>query len=385
MNRFEFSTVSRIIFGEGVFRETASLTRKMGRRILLVSGLQGSIVDRLTKDLVEMGCETFIFDVVNEPTVNSIMLGLDAARRNACDLVLSLGGGSAIDTGKVISIMTTNPGEVLDYLEVIGKGKEIQTPGLPFIAIPTTAGTGAEVTRNAVIGSPEFGLKVSLRSPLMLPKVAIIDPELTCSLPPDVTAFTGLDALTQLIEPFVSLTANPMTDGLCREGIPRAAQSLGRVYMNGQDQAARSSMALASLFGGLALANAKLGAVHGFAGPIGGMFPVPHGAVCARLLPVVMDVNLRALKERQPADSANHRYQEIARMVTGSEKSEAIDGVRWIEDLCTTLQIPSLSQYGVTSHSIPELIEMAAKSSSMKGNPIQLTAGELREILERAI
>jgi alcohol dehydrogenase class IV len=385
MNRFEFSTVSRIIFGEGVFRETASLTRQMGRRILVVSGIQGSIVDSLTKDLIELGCEPFIFGVVNEPTVNSIMLGLDAARRNACDMVLSLGGGSAIDSGKVISIMATNPGDVLDYLEVIGKGKEIQIPGLPFIAIPTTAGTGAEVTRNAVLGSPEHGVKVSLRSSLMLPKVAIVDPELTCSLPPHVTAYTGLDALTQLIEPFVSLTANPMTDGLCREGIPRAAQSLEKVYMNGQDHAARSSMALASLFGGLALANAKLGAVHGFAGPIGGMFPVPHGAVCARLLAVVMDVNLRALAERQPANFANHRYQEIARMVTGSEKVEAIDGVRWVEDLCTTLHVPSLSQFGITSNSIPELIDMAAKSSSMKGNPIQLTTGELREILERTL
>ncbi len=296
MTRFEFSTVSRIIFGEGVFRETAALASQLGRRILVVCGIKGALVDRLNERLRGEGCEPITFEVVSEPTVDSIILGLDTARRNACDMVLSLGGGSTIDTGKVISVMATNPGEVLDYLEVIGRGKEIQIPGLPNIALPTTAGTGAEVTRNAVIGSPEHGVKVSLRSSLMLPKAAIVDPELTYSLPPDVTAYTGLDALTQLIEPFVSLSANPVTDALCREGIPRAAQSLRRVFLDGQDQLARKNMALVSLFGGLALANAKLGAVHGFAGPIGGIFPAPHGAVCARLLAVVMEVNLRALK-----------------------------------------------------------------------------------------
>jgi alcohol dehydrogenase class IV len=385
MTRFEFSTVSRIIFGEGVFRETATLASQMGRRILVVCGIKGALVDSLNERLRGMGCEPITFEVVSEPTVVSIMLGLDTARRNACDMVLSLGGGSTIDTGKVISVMATNPGEVLDYLEVIGRGKEIQIAGLPFIAIPTTAGTGAEVTRNAVIGSPEHGVKVSLRSSLMLPKAAIIDPELTYSLPSDVTAYTGLDALTQLIEPFISLAANPVTDALCRDGIPRAAQSLQRVYLNGQDHLARKNMALASLFGGLTLANAKLGAVHGFAGPIGGLFPAPHGAVCARLLAVVMEVNLRALKERQPTNSTHQRYQEIARMVTGSEVAEPIDGVRWIEDLCATLHIPSLIQYGITPKSIPKLVEMAAKSSSMKGNPIQLTEEEMGEILERAL
>jgi len=385
MTRFEFSTVSRIIFGEGVFRDTATLASQMGRRILVVCGIKGVFIDSLNERLRGMGCEPIPFDVVNEPTVDSIKIGLETARRNACDLVLSLGGGSAIDTGKVISVMATNPGEVLDYLEVIGRGEEIQIPGLPNIAIPTTAGTGAEVTRNAVIGSPEHGVKVSLRSSLMLPKVAIIDPELTYSLPPTVTAYTGLDALIQLIEPFLSLAANPVTDALCREGIPRAAQSLRKVYLNGQDQLARKNMALASLFGGLALANAKLGAVHGFAGPIGGMFPAPHGAVCARLLAVVMEVNLRALTERQPTASAHQRYREIARMVTGSEGAEPIDGVRWIEDLCATLQIPALTQYGITRNSFPELVEMAAQSSSMKGNPIQLTKEEMLEILERAL
>ena len=383
--RFEFSTVSRIIFGEGVFHESAELARQMGQRILIVSGIRGEFVDSLVKNLEKLGCESSIFEVNTEPSVNSLMLGLDTAKKNACDVVLSLGGGSAIDTGKVISIMATNPGEILDYLEVIGKGKEIQVPGIPLIAIPTTAGTGAEVTRNAVIGSPEQGVKVSLRSSFMLPRVAINDPELTYSLPPDVTAFTGMDALTQLIEPFVSLNANPMTDSLCKDGIVKVAQSLKKVYLDGQDQAARRDMGLASLFGGLALANAKLGAVHGFAGPIGGMFSIPHGTVCARLLGVVMDVNIRALKERQPTNPASQRYQEIARILTGSEKADVIDGVKWIDDLCVSLHIPSLAEQGLSRESIPELVEMAAKSSSMRGNPIQLTQDELGEILERVL
>jgi alcohol dehydrogenase class IV len=385
MMRFEFSTVSRIIFGEGVFRESALLASQMGQHILVVSGLRGGFVDTLVKDLEKLGCESSVFEINAEPSVSSLMLGIDTAKKNACDVVLSLGGGSAIDTGKVISIMATNPGEILDYLEVIGKGKEIQNPGLPLIAIPTTSGTGAEVTRNAVIGSPEHGVKVSLRSSFMLPRVAINDPELTYSLPPDITAFTGLDALTQLIEPFVSLNANPITDNLCKEGILKVARSLEKVYLDGQDQVARKDMALASLFGGLALANAKLGAVHGFAGPIGGKFSVPHGAVCARLLGVVMEVNLRALKERQPNNPANQRYQDIARIVTGSEIADVMDGVRWIEDLCVSLHIPSLTHLGITMDSIPEIVEMAAKSSSMKGNPIQLTKDELVEIMERAL
>jgi alcohol dehydrogenase class IV len=219
----------------------------------------------------------------------------------------------------------------------------------------------------------------------MLPKAAIVDPELTYGLPPDVTAFTGMDALTQLIEPFVSVAANPMTDGLCKEGIQRAAQSLQAVYLNGQDTLNRRNMALASLFGGLALANAKLGAVHGFAGPIGGMFSIPHGAICARLLPIVMDVNLRALRERQPSDPIINRYHEIAKLITGNAKAEDVEGVRWIEELSLALQIPPLSEFGFTRESIPVIVDLSAQSSSMKGNPIQLNRDEMVEILERAL
>jgi len=272
-----------------------------------------------------------------------------------------------------------------EYLEVIGRGRALTKPSAPFVAIPTTAGTGSEVTRNAVLASPEHKLKVSLRSPLMLPKVAIVDPELTYDLPPALTASTGLDALTQLIEPYTSCRANPMTDALCVEGIGRAARSLRAAFTDGRNGEAREDMCVASLFGGLALTNAGLGAVHGLAAPIGGMFPAPHGAVCAALLPHVMAKNLRALRSRAPGSDTLRRYDEVARLVTGGASAEADNGVRWVAGLVHELHIPRLGTHGVSEQHIEELVEKAAKASSMKANPITLTNEELAEILRATI
>ncbi len=300
-------------------------------------------------------------------------------------MVIGLGGGSVLDTGKAIAALLTNPGDVFDYLEVIGKGQPLVNAPLPYIAIPTTAGTGSEVTRNAVIESPEQNVKVSLRSPLMLPRVALVDPELTYNLPPAITASAGLDALTQLIEPFVSVKANPMTDAICREGIYYAARSLRRAYENGADKEAREGMSLASLFGGLALANAALGAVHGFAGPLGGMLHAPHGALCARLLPFVMEANIKALETRQPEHPALGRYIEIAQILTGEKEATAHDGVRWTSELVDTLKIPGLSTYGMNEKAFPEAVEKTMKANSFKGNPIALNEDELRLILEKAL
>jgi alcohol dehydrogenase class IV len=254
-----------------------------------------------------------------------------------------------------------------------------------MIAIPTTAGTGSEVTRNAVLASPEHRVKVSLRSPHMLPTVALVDPELTYSLPPQITAYTGLDALTQVIEPLVSVKANPMTDALCREAISRAAQSLLTAYQHGDDAAAREDMALVSLFGGLALANAGLGAVHGFAGPLGGMFDAPHGAICAALLPYVMATNIAALRERQPDGEGLRRYGEVARLLTRNPSAAAEDGAAWVAALCQQMAIPLLSSYGLEKGDFAVLIEKSAAASSMKGNPIALTPDEMQTILERAL
>ena len=238
-------------------------------------------------------------------------------RSAGCELLIAIGGGSAIDAGKAIAAMAANPGDVLDYLEVIGKGQPLTNAPFPMIAVPTTAGTGSEVTRNAVLGSPEHGVKASLRSPMMLPRVAIVDPQLTLGLPRAMTASTGLDALTQLIEAYVCLRANPMTDTLCLDGLRAVKSSLVRACEDGNDAAARAGMSYASLLGGLALANAGLGVVHGFAAPIGGMFDAPHGAVCAAILPYGMEANIRALRERSPEGGALARYREIARSAHG--------------------------------------------------------------------
>jgi alcohol dehydrogenase class IV len=383
--RFEFATATRIIFGAGTLREVGPLAAEMGGRALVVTGRSSQRAKTLLQILAVEGIEALVMTVEGEPTTEVARQGANRARDAACSLVIGFGGGSALDAGKAVAALMTNPGDVLDYLEVIGAGRPLAQPPAPYIAIPTTAGTGAEVTRNAVLASPEHRVKVSLRSPRMLPRLAVVDPELTYSMPPAVTASTGLDALTQVVEPFVSNQANPLTDALCREGMARAARSLRRAYTHGDDPQAREDMALVSLCGGLALANAKLGAVHGFAGPLGGMFHGPHGAICARLLPYVMETNVRALEERAHGSPALKRYAEIAQILTGEPKAVAGDGVAWVERLCAALNVPPLSAHGMTREDLPTVIEKAAVASSMKGNPIKLTPEEMRGILERAL
>jgi len=383
--RFEFSTASRIVFGVGVLKEAGALAAGLGHRAFVVVGRSGERAASLLDDLKTAGVEAVTFTVAGEPTTDLVREGTAQARATGCDLVIGIGGGSVIDAGKAIAALLTNGGDPLDYLEVIGRGQPIAQPAAPYIAIPTTAGTGAEVTTNAVLASPEHQRKVSLRSPLMLPRVALVDPALTYSMPPELTASTGLDAFAQVLEPYVSLKANPLTDTLCREGLMRVAHSLRQAYKNGKDAVAREDMALVSLFGGLALANAKLGAVHGLAGVLGGMFDAPHGALCGRLLPFVMDANVRALQARDPDSLALERYDDVAVILTGDWDVEASDGVAWVQDLCATLQVPGLAKYGITAGVFADVIEKSMASSSMKGNPIKLTSTELRGILMRAL
>lgn len=381
---FEFATATRIVFGAGVSKQAAPLAAEMGTHVLLVTTNGTTRAEPLRQALVEQGMQLTPFTIAGEPTTADARQGVQRAREAGCDVVIGFGGGSVIDAGKAIAILLTNGGDPLDYLEVIGRGQALQQLAAPYIAIPTTAGTGAEVTRNAVLASPEHRQKVSLRSPYMLPRVALVDPDLTHTVPPDVTAATGMDALTQCIEPYVSNKANPLTDAICREGIRRAARSLQRVYHHGDDAAAREDMALASLFGGLALANAKLGAVHGFAGVLGGMFDAPHGAVCARLLPYATEANVRALRTRQPHHPALRRYDEVAQWLTGDTAATADDLVRWLHDLLVNLQIPPLDTYGVNEADFPAIVDKSMATSSMQGNPIRLTAEELTTVLRRA-
>lgn len=383
--RFEFATAARIVFGAGSVREVASAAAALGRRALVVTGNSAGRAAPLIQDLEAGGVGSYHFAVPGEPTLELIRRGAREAREQRCDLVIAIGGGSALDSGKALAALLTNPGDPLDYLEVIGRGQPLAHAAAPCIAVPTTAGTGSEVTRNAVLGSAEHRVKASLRSAGMLPRVAVVDPELTLGLPRALTGSTGLDALTQLIEPYVSARANPMTDAFCVEGLRRASVALPRAWENGSDREARESMSWAALLGGLALANAGLGAVHGFAAPLGGMFSAPHGALCAAVLPYAMKANLDALCARDAQNPVLRRYDEVARLVTGKPHATAPDGVRWIADLCRRLEIPPLRSYGVERQHIRELVEAAGRTSSMKGNPICLTPEELARIVESAL
>ena len=376
---FEFATATRVVFGEGTAATLPELACSFGTRPLVVTGAS---TERAAALVSALSAETFA--VPGEPTVELVREGARRLQNAACDVVISLGGGSAIDAGKAIAIVATNGGEPLEFLEVVGKGRVLVVPPLPFIAVPTTAGTGSEVTRNAVLGSTEHGVKASLRSPLMLPRVALVDPELTYGLPPAITASTGLDALTQLIEPYVSVRANPLADALCIEGIRRVAGALRRAYRCGTDRDARRDMALASLLGGMALANAGLGVVHGFAAPLGGGWKAPHGSLCAALLPHGMAANVAALRARAPQHPALERYSAIARLLTGRHDATAEDGIHWVNALCNELNVPALRAWGVTEADLPGVVEKATGASSMKANPLPLTSEELLAVVMAA-
>ncbi|MBW2059081.1 MAG: iron-containing alcohol dehydrogenase [Deltaproteobacteria bacterium] len=382
--RFVFVAPGRIVFGEGTIGEAAPLVREVGRHPLIITGRAVTRAAPLLVWLEREGISHTILPVVGEPSTETIRLGIEKARDARCDMIISIGGGSVLDTGKALALLLTNGGDPLDYLEVVGRGLPLTKGPMPYMTIPTTA-SGAEVTRNAVLFSPEHRVKASLRSRLLVPRVVLIDPELTYTVPPEVTANTGLDAIAQVVEPYVSVKANPMTDALCREGMTRAARSLRRVYEKGDDREARRDMCLAGLLGGLALSNAGLGAVHGFAGVIGGIVSAPHGAICGALLPHVTAVNIRALERRSPGDPGLKRYEEIARVLTGNAGARAGDGTAWLQKLCADLRIPSLAALGVRREDLPVIIDKASVARSMKGNPVELTRGAMEEILERAL
>ena len=385
MRTFEFATAGRIVFGEGCARSVPGWAAAYGPRTLVVTGRDPGRAEWLVEALERQGSDVVLLCVDGEPDLAFAAGGAELARRRSADAIVGLGGGSALDAAKAIAALAANDGDPLDYLEVAGAGKAIPNAPLPFIAVPTTAGTGSEVTRNAVLRVPDRRVKASLRSPLMLPRVAVVDPELTYELPPSVTAATGLDALTQLIEPFLSSRANAMTDALCRDGIGRVARSLERACRDGRDTAARADMSLASLYGGIALANAGLGAVHGLAAPIGGMFDAPHGAVCAALLPHVMAASLRALRGSDGAAEALARAGEIGRLLLGRPDADADAAVDWLGGIVERLRIPGLGDHGVAAADLAAIAEQAQHSSSMKGNAVALDADQLIAILEAAL
>lgn len=381
--RFEFATAQRILFGPGTLQEVFALAPALGQRAFaLVDSLERAAP--LIDGLQRVGVWVASWVVQGEPSIDDVILATRKSKEAESDLLIGFGGGSSLDTAKAVSALLANPGNIYDYLEVVGQGQPLHAPAIPCIAIPTTAGTGAEVTRNAVLAVPAQRVKVSLRSSSLLPRLAIVDPQLTLSLPPTITASTGLDALTQLIEPFVSNAANPLIDALCREGIQRVARSLRQAYYHGNDLTAREDMSLASLFGGMALANARLGAVHGLAGPIGGMFSAPHGAICGRLLPFVFEMNLKALRQRAPQSPTIARYTQVARWLTAQPEAKAEEAVLWLRELIEELSLPPLRTYGITPADFPTIAAQASKASSMRGNPIELNEEEMIAILAAA-
>lgn len=382
---FTFATSARIVFGAGSLARLGEVVSSLGSRVLLVTGSGKSGPEKARASLTEAGLIVFEYMVEGEPDVDLVQAATQLARENSCNCVVCFGGGSVIDTGKAVAAFLTNPGDPLDYLEVVGKGMPLSEKPVPCIAVPTTSGTGSEVTKNAVLKVPEKHVKVSLRSEWMIPEIALLDPELTISVPPAVTASTGMDALTQVLEPYVSRSANPMTDMFCVEGLRCGSRSLRIAFHEGEDISARTDMAWCSLLGGLSLANGKLGAVHGFAGPLGGMFEAPHGAVCARLLPGVVRMSVKALTERDAENPVLVRYAHVAQILTGDEKASVADGVKWLGDLTSELGIPGLGFYGMNPKDIPAVIENARKSSSMKGNPVKLMDDEMAEILHEAL
>ena len=380
--RFDFATAGRVLAGAGRAAELPEVLAGLGSRVLVCTGANPG---RHAGLLAGLGLPARVFPVAGEPTIELARAGAAAAREHRADVIAAIGGGSVIDTGKAVAMLAGNGGDPLDYLEIIGSGQAITRPPAPCVAVPTTAGTGAEVTANAVLAAPEHGLKASLRSPLMIPRVALVDPELTLSCPAPVTAASGLDALTQCLEPFVSVRANPLTDGLAREGLRRAAAGLRAAYADGTDLAARTDMSLCSLLGGMALANAKLGAVHGLAGVVGGTADIPHGVACAALLPAVIEANVAALWSAPDGGRALQRYAEAAQLLTGDPAAAIEDGLAWIRETITLLALPRLAAFGIQARHADDIAATAATSSSMQGNPVLLPHGSLRAILLQSL
>ena len=382
MRPFEFATAGRIMVGQGRAAELPEVLAGLGSRVLVCTGADPA---RHAGALAGLGLPAAQFSMAGEPTVDLARAGAAAAREHGADVVAAIGGGSVIDTGKAVAMLLGNGGDPLDYLEVVGSGRKITKPSAPLVAVPTTAGTGAEVTANAVLAVPAHGLKASLRSALMIPAVALVDPELTVSCPPPVTAASGMDALTQCLEPYVSVRATPLTDGLAREGLRRAAAGLREAFADGSNLVARTDMAMCSLLGGMALANAKLGAVHGLAGVIGGTAAVPHGVACAALLAPVIEANVRVLRSAPDGQPALDRYTEIAGILTGNPAAAVEDGFAWIRDAVGLLEIPRLAAFGLSLQDVDDVVAKAAASSSMQGNPVVLSDDDLRTILLDAI
>jgi alcohol dehydrogenase class IV len=383
--RLDLAVPGDIRFGAGRVSEVPGALADLGAgRVLVVTGRTTSRADAIRSALNEANISSVVFGVTSEPSIERVRAAVDGLLETGCDAVLGFGGGSPLDVAKAVAVLATSGTDPLEHLEVIGAGRPIERPGLPCVAVPTTAGTGSEVTRNSVLSGS--GVKASLRSPLLLPKVALVDPDLLVGVPKPTIAASGMDALSQLIEPLLSQRANPFTDALAREGIRRSARSLRRAYDEGmEDPGVREDLGMASLFSGICLANSGLGAVHGLAAAAGARLSAPHGAVCAAVLAAAIDVNLRALRDRAPDHQAVQRITEVATLFTGRPDATAEDAIFWLQELTAVLSIPGLASYGLAEAEIDAVVAAAQKASSMRGNPIELGDQEVSEIVTRSL
>lgn len=378
MTPFAIALPRRILFGRGEAQKAPALIAAFGPRGVVVHGASATRADWLVKALAAAGCEVLALPCGQEPTLAVLEAATARAKAHRPDWVAALGGGAALDLGKALAALVPATGGAMDHLEVVGKALPLATPPLPFVALPTTAGTGAEATKNAVIGLPDHGRKVSLRDDAMFAALAIVDPALTDHCPRGVTLASGLDAVTQVIEPYVSSKATPFTDALTAPAIPQGLAALHRL-MQAEDAAARDALAHVSLTGGIALANSGLGAVHGLAGVIGGLCPAPHGAICGALLGPVLRLNWRQATG-DTADRLDRVFAQIAAVLGGT----AADAPETLADWARAAGLPGLRAQGFPAELVAQTAEAALGSSSMKGNPVSLTRADLEWALERA-
>lgn len=381
MDAFGFLTAGKIQFGRGACAGAASVVAGFGQRVFLVRGGSVSWVDTLKDDLLRAGCAVTEFTCRTEPTVDMVEQARRAAIENTCDVVVSVGGGAVIDLGKAVAALVASDSALMDHLEGVGAGKALSSEPLPFVAIPTTSGTGAEVTKNAVISVPQAGRKVSLRDDRMLPNLAIVDPVLTDNSPRAVTLSAGLDAVTQVIEPYLCNKTNPITDALCRAAIPMGLGALN-VLATREDPTARDELSFCSLAGGLALANAGLGAVHGLAGVVGGRLGAPHGLICGRLLGPVLAANRQ---QSIHMDLDLGRLDDVDRWVSQGLGLPFEMVAQRLPYLLDDWHVPRLSSWVTGDVDLDAIATESAASSSMKANSCTLSIDALVAALRLAL
>lgn len=388
VNPFRFASLPEILFRNGSINELPGLIGKLGDPVVLVTGKSSFNESQRGKKLLNLlgNMDTTIshVSVKGEPTSAIVDDAVERNRGIDTKLVVAIGGGSVLDAGKAISAMLTVPGSVRDYLEGVG---HLEHPGtkIPFIAIPTTSGTGSEATKNAVISEVgPHGFKKSLRHNHFVPDMAILDPELTLDCPQEITAASGMDCFTQLTEAFLSDKASEYTDAFARLGLNAIKNSLVRSVMNGEDLKARTDMSFAALNSGICLANAGLGTVHGFATIIGGRYNIPHGLICGTLMAATNRINVRELR----ASSGYHalkKYAELGKIFfdpVGKSDDYCIDGFTdYLHELTIMLQLPGLEQFGLEEQYIEEI---CAKTDN-KNNPVKLNREMLTVILEERL